>query len=159
MWVQDKIGKSGRPAKSISVVPARLMTGDDVMSHVLYIVDTYGPTVEETFPEKAKELFSILMQNATALGERYSSGRIPTSSASDIKALLTNYLVSTNEFFIRQNQNDREKALLVGYTQMNRRLDEINTALMDSDHHEAGATNFYWNDKILYHPPVVNDKE
>jgi hypothetical protein len=159
VWVKDKMGKSNRPVKSISAIPARLLTGDDLMAHVLYIIDTYGPAVEKTFPAKAKELFFILMQNATALGERYSSGRIPTSSASDIKALMTNYLVSTNEFFLRQERSDREKALIVGYSQMNRRLDEINTALMESDHHEAGATNFYWNDKIIYHPPVVDDKE
>lgn len=158
-WViyhRSKKVTKGNTAKPLSAVSVHALTGDNLLNHTLYLLETYGTLAKEEFPETAKKLFFSLISTSKSIGERYSSGKIPAQAASDIKAILTDYLMSANEFFIRRKATDSGHTVISSYELMNRRLDEINQTLLYSDEHKIGVTNFYWESKIKHQPPQVD---
>jgi hypothetical protein len=156
-WLFGRKHENVNHPNSLAKVSARALTGDRLLQHIMHLIETYGEAMKEEFPVATREQFFILMEKANNIGRRYSSSYIPLSAASEIKSLLSNYLISTNEFYLQGVGTFDGDPITMSYKLMNERLDKIDENLVASDERKLGVSNFYLEDKNRYQPPVADD--
>lgn len=137
--------KPGKNAKPLEASAISQNTGKALLSRVADFMAQYSALGSAVQP---------VLLSATKIGRWFGNKEIPELLQKELDELLRVKFVHTADMCLRDVSYKKDAEILKSFDLIHRRLDNIHSLLVESDKHQLGVSNFYWESKNQQPPSV-----